>query len=325
MDALYCNCCKSKYDTIDYMPKILPCLAIRCLRCLKNEQYSQEEYLIKCTNCLKVHFIRNVNSLPTSDIVLHLIKSSTDQNHEHITAGAQSGLNPRLEYFESDKLKLKEFVENLKENMRDESFEIYSHYANIINDIDIRAEQLLQFVHLSRENLQNKVKDIRDNSLAIFNEDKSIKEHDKETKNIVALKDEIFSIDERKVKNPEDLNRFINFSNKLQQFINIMKKNLWYFSENPIKFEDSVLGQILSVKFDRNFITIKNLSTILSDKKSVNKVNLDQQFNRLIVRQEVLVLNQIVKIYLSETSSLHLQVFDLDGKLQKSLKAFEGN
>ena len=63
---------------------------------------------------------------------------------------------------------MSDFSEKFKEKIRIEYFEIHKHYDQIIGDIDIRAESLIEFIHKSREDIQKKVKDFRDESLKIL-------------------------------------------------------------------------------------------------------------------------------------------------------------
>jgi hypothetical protein len=335
MDSLYCAHCTSKYDISDHLPKILPCLGLKCLKCLKKDinLNIKDEYFINCTTCSSTHLVSSVIDLPTSDIIVHLLSVKNELQQENNQEINEENLELDDER-ESKRIKgqqLSDFSEKFKEKNRIEYFEIHKHYDQIIGDIDIRAESLIEFIHKSREDIQKKVKDFRDESLKIFVEQapqSTIKEEDisiKETKEMKAIKEKLSRLDDAVVKSPEDLKLILKESNKFQQYLYQLKKNLWYFTENSMKLENSLLGHTLNGKFDRNFLKIRNLTSLLSNSNSLNKICLASDFSQSVLRQEVLTLNRVVKIYFSTYRTLHVEAFDLHGNLSKSLNAFEGN
>ena len=96
-------------------------------------------YLINRIHCSKNHIISNIEDLTTSLITLHLLS-------------------------QQDKiLNLQEFSEKLHEYIRTENYDIYKHYENLIFDVDIKAENLIQFFHVSRDKLRKQAKDYFEN------------------------------------------------------------------------------------------------------------------------------------------------------------------
>lgn len=318
MDSLYCAHCTSKYDTTEHSPKILPCLGLKCLKCLKKDinLNIKDEYVIKCTTCSKTHLVSSVIELPTSDMIVHLINMKSDiqqrikreleEDEETLDIGDED------DSFQGDKKqKLNEFSEKFREKIRLENFEIHKHYDNIIGDVDIRAESLIQFINQSRENIQNKVKSFRAESLKVFTEqieDAIESDEDKETIEMKAIKEKLAILKDD--KNIGDLKVVLKESNKFQLYIHNLKANLWYFSENSMKLENSLLGHTLRPTFDRNFLKIRNLNVLLSNSSSLNKVCLASDFSQSVLRQEVLTLNRVVKIYFSTYRTLHCNPFN---------------
>ena len=317
MEKIICTSCTANFNSTDHLPKILPCLGLKCLKCLKKELFMRKDFLMNCAHCSKSHFIQNVDDLPTSQIVLHLISGAQPESKILPLTSEETSSDPIL----------KDFSAELSDTLSRDNFEIYKHYDNIINDIDIRAEQFIQFIHLSRRDLQDKVKALRDETLTLFSATASpAKETNPHTKDMLAIKEKLLNLDDdTQVKNPPELSQLVAESNKLQRHIYDMKKKLWYFSENTIKLENSLLGQTLNSTFDQNYLKIRKLEDILADKNTLaHKVTLSDSYTQSVLRHEVLALNRIVKVYFTTFRVLMFETFDLQGKLLKSIKAFEG-
>jgi hypothetical protein len=269
---------------------------------LSKQPSSNGEFTLKC-NCRSNHKLSSQDELPTSEIALNVLKQA-----EH---GKQE-------------LDFKPYLDELEQKMRIEKFEIYKHYDNVINDIDIRAESLINFIHKSREILQNQVKARRDESLAFFENKDSLSSADDKPEvaraklNFQRLTKGLAS----DAVSAHDLNGIVANSDKLQLFMHELKKNCWYFAENTMKLDNSLLGYNLNHNLDKSFYKFRNLKTLISQSSPINLLT---QFQHSILRQEVLPLSKerIVKIYFTTNRTLHFEVFDSSGNLIKSLNAFE--
>ena len=331
MDKLYCVHCTAKYDTTEHSPKILPCLALKCLRCLKKDLNlsNKDEYIIHCIECSATHLVPSVVDLPTSEIVLHLVKTTNETQLENKRGGGSGEEEEDREslLLPKKRQKLADFSRMFSEGLRRERFEIYKHYDHAIGDIDIRAEGLIQFVNQSRGDLQKRIKSFRDESLSVFSDEKRAPNETDEvtaTSEIKKIKEELSNLSDDRIETDADLQVVVHESNKFQQYVHQLKKNLWYFTENSMKLESSLLGHTLNGKFDRNFMKIRNLTSLLTNSNSLNKISLASDFAQSVLRQEVLALNRVVKIYFTTYRTLHFEVFDVHGNLAKSLNAFEG-
>ena len=130
-----CSECQLTFDASHRLPKIMPCLSLTCLECLHAMPNIQSEYAITCSSCRQTHLITDLNEVPTSQITLFLLAKNN-------LSGPSS---------------LSQFGARIKEYLREENFEIYKHYDNIIFDIDILAETLIQFLVARRDQLQKQV------------------------------------------------------------------------------------------------------------------------------------------------------------------------
>ena len=289
-----CTQCHKRFNAGTNCPKILPCLAVKCLACLKKMPNIQNEYLIDCKVCSKPHIISDLTTLTTSDIALHLVEKPKKQD---ITTSVL------------------EFAENMPQLIRGESYEVYKHYDNIICDIDIKGETLVQLVHSCRQQLQNRVKEYRDQTLAFFNSDNGSRDE------ISAIKDKFIDYSQKNALiNENDCADVITSANKLQLHLSELKKNLWYFSESNVKFENSFLGHNLNAAFDQIYHKIRNL-----DINTAEKVVLSIQFNDLSLRQEIFLLgDKIVKMFFTTNQSIHFESYDLKGKRLKTLLTCKG-
>jgi hypothetical protein len=323
MDVLFCNNCFAQYDNNVHVPKILPCLGLKCLKCLKNDVdiKLEDKYIINCKTCHKAHLVSSVIDLPTSEVIIHLIKrqNKPEQVIKHELNSKSIGINEES------------FSEEFKQKIRIEYYGIYKHYDNIIGDIDIRAESLIHFINKSRQEIQNKVEIYRDESLKVLTEEKyepSVKEREISctiTNEMKVIKEKLCKLDEAFIKKPKEFELVLKESIKFQQFMHDLKANLWYFSENSMKLESPLLGIIINGTIDRSFLKIRNLTHVLSKSSNLNKVSLSSDIpQNLILRQKIHTIGQIVKIYFCTDNSLHFETFDRQGNLTKKIKAFEG-
>jgi hypothetical protein len=297
-----CNICSVAFNELENLPKILPCFGLSCLKCLTETTCVKNEHIIDCKNCSKVHLITNLNDLPTNNI---LSISSRDN----------------VSF-------LKDFQDNLNTYLQSENYQIYKHYDNVICDIDIKAETLIQFIHSSREKLQQNVRDQQRKMLCLLGEDPIKFDDDSTNKDIktrkmIIIKEKLLNLGCNKVTNIEELQLIIQEANQLEYYMHNMNKNMLYFSESSIQFEKSLLGQNLNSLFDKNLAKIKGLKECFANLSDVNKVNLSIKFEDLALRRKIFPL---VKIYVLQIltckRTIVLESFDLHGKFIKSTEVF---
>jgi hypothetical protein len=292
-----CNLCLSPFNQVENLPKILPCIGVSCLKCLKNMPCIKNEYLIDCVHCSKTHLIANIHDLPTSEITLHLASQNKSPN-------------------------LKEFSEDLEYYLRSENYDIYKHYDDVICDIDIKAETLIQFIQASRDQLQAKAKKNLENTLAILDiESKADESMDTETQQIINIKNKLINFDETK---PSDIELIINESHRLQNYLKDLNKNLYHFSENSTNIDNSLLGHNLNSRFDANYKKIVKLDELFKTADDASKIKLGCLFNELSTRKEIFSFeNKYVKMYFTCKRTILFEEFDLCGKLIKTVEHFE--
>jgi hypothetical protein len=297
-----CNICSVEFNTLENLPKILPCFGLSCLKCLTETTSIQNEHLVDCKNCSKAHLIANLNDLPTSNV---------------------------LSFFSRDNvIFLKEFQDNLHTYLQSENYEIYKHYDNVICDIDIRAETLIQFIHSSRDSLRQKVRDQQRKMLCLLDEDPvalddDITTIDKETRKMISIKEKLLNLGCNKVTNIEELQLIIQEANQLEYYMHTMNKNMLYFSESSIQFEKSLLGQNLNSRFDKNLAKIKGLKEVFANLSDANKVDLSIKFEGMALRKKIFPLvSKYVASFFTCKRTIVLESFDLHGKFIKSTEVF---
>ena len=169
-------------------------------------------------------------------------------------------------------------------------FEIHEHYDIVLNNIDIRAENLIMSINQSLDVLQNQIIEDRKSYLANFKED--------------------------------DLNNIITCSEERDLFLNKLKENCLYFAENTIELDKSLLGYNLHHNYDSSFKKFLDLKNLITKSSPINMLS---QCALSTYREEVLPLSKerIVKIYFATNHILYFELFDSTGNLIKSLNAFE--
>ena len=125
---------------------------------------------------------------------------------------------------------------------------------------------------------------------------------------------------------PSELDLIKSNSDKIQRTIFESKRSLWYFADNIVNVNDSLLGYLLSSKLDKNFIRIKNLTALLGSDANALKVNISSESTHAILRQEVYPLSKdrIVKIYFTTSRCLYFEMFDTaTGACVNTLNAYK--
>jgi hypothetical protein len=282
MNKIICDQCHLEFNKCDNEPKILPCLALICFKCLSEPTIGsiEKERLVDCKNCSRIHLIPNINDLPTSRITLFLNEFSEDFS----LGNAESNLEI--------KTKLKSFSEIFYQLIREENFDIYKRYDNVICDIDVKSEQLISFIVKSCDTLKSQIKSNHDESLKFLCQMQNPTDA-KDNSDNLAVKLKCLSIDQSLAIDDEHLVSIVKDANKLQQQCFELERNLKYFEESSINLEKNFLGCILNSLLDRNYTKIKNLSSILENSE---KVSLDLEMAQNLLRQEILVIDKIIKI-----------------------------
>ncbi len=126
-----CLTCQSKYDRTKHQPKVLPCSHLVCSQCLETRPKTIGIFSIKCGTCGLLHGLKSLADLPTSQLVTSVWVESDSE------AVGQPSKRAKLEHFLAD----------VGQYVRSERFEINKHYDSVVNDIDIRAESLINYIH----------------------------------------------------------------------------------------------------------------------------------------------------------------------------------
>jgi hypothetical protein len=146
-------------------------------------------------------FVSSLDDIPTSQSTLFMLNQ-----HE----------NPPLQ----------ESVESyLTRELKISLFNIHNTYDNAINDVDIRAETLINLINTSRSQIQDKLNEMKK---------KSIEQIDNEIEKLKNLNE----------SNPEHL---INKLNEIEQIASKVNTTVGYFSDNTLQPSDkSLKGYIMT-------------------------------------------------------------------------------
>ena len=307
MDDIKCEHCLAKFNNNDHMPKILPCFALVCLKCLlKESSIINGEYLVNCKKCYQIHFITNIADLPNSQITLFINESNEENGKLE---------NKTIENLEisSNKTKfgLKTFAQLYCQSIREGKYEVYKHYDHVLGDIDIRAEQLVTSIVKSSDKLWSQIKAHNDESNKFFNESDIVTDNENMS-DILATKRRILSWNKESFSHSIDFNSVLLDSNKLQQHLNGLKQDLCYFKESSIRLDKYFLGSILNRSFDQNFRKITLLTQFLEESsKNSNKVNLSIDLTQSILKHEILPLEKVIlRINFTNFRGLNFESFD---------------
>lgn len=323
INSTNCLKCNQQFNDKTHEPKILPCSHLLCKLCLDSNQKELGYFLVKCFTCSKIHEMANLTDLPTSHLISKVLLSREADDEENSTEDDKGDLILR----KNKRIKLDSHLNELDSYLRVEKFEINKHYDSVINDIDIRAESLINYIHKYRETLQEKVNYERKRTIQQIEPSDDQKEESTNSK-FLKLKNNVEShkekSDETKYTN-ESFNSMASDMHELQSFIFNIKKSCWYFVDSPLKLDKSLLGHNLNINMDRNYFKIKNLSDLLQDESSYKKITFKSEFEQPSLRHKIIPLSKdkIIKIYFTAKRSLCLQLFNADGELIKEAPPVE--
>jgi hypothetical protein len=125
---LICGGCRSRFDLGKKSAKILPCFCTLCLSCLEENKNQSSEYVISCNSCKKNHYLLNLNTVLSSKIINHFLEKSNQSTNS----------------INDDNQMLKSFSESLAQRINTQICETSKHYETTLNDIENRAEKLIE-------------------------------------------------------------------------------------------------------------------------------------------------------------------------------------
>jgi hypothetical protein len=288
--------------------KILPCLSLKCLNCLKTAgkvSSIDEVRAVVCNKCSNFHLISNIYDLPTSEITLFFNSLNLQQTF--------------LENPDSNaiiKASLREFSGNFLQSICGKNFEIFKHYDNTISDIDIRTEEIISCIVRSCEKIKNQIKSYYEDVLVFLSCKKSNFIDNQNNSELLNIKFKCLSLDQSDINDKDYIITSITEANKLQLHLFDLEKRLCYFIGSSIDPDKYFLGCVLNSRNDRNYVKIKELSTILENSE---KVSLDLEQAQNLLRQEILPIEKIIKINFTTFKGLIVEAFDRkSGKLLKT-------
>ena len=289
MNNQYKNCffCKIDFNQLLNEPKILPCSHLICRNCLNISTKFLREIKVKCSICYQKHILTHIDDLPTSNIIKDFLEIESNDIRIKDTTFLNQNIIKFLEY-----------------GIRRNRLDINEHYDSVINDIDIRAENVIKLIHLYRQSLQLEIKRDRENSLQSL---------------------DIFESLKMRMTNDFDKNAIINDYNKIQSTIYLIKKNFTYFLDNSIKLDKSLLGYNLGITTHKNILKIQNINNILANEINFKKITLSTIINKYSKYDKIIPLspNKIIKLFYDSTyRSFYLELFDSEGIKIKSITPF---
>jgi hypothetical protein len=319
INSTSCLKCNQLFNSKTQEPKILPCSHLLCKQCLDSNEKELGYYLVKCCACAKTHEMANLTDLPTSMLISNVLLSQ--EIEEDISEDDSTNVLRK-----NKRIKLDSHLNELDTYLRVEKFEINKHYDSVINDIDIRAESLINYIHKYRETLQEKVNYERKRTIEQI--DCSDEKQEPTNSKFLQLKNNVESHKEKSDETKYTIESFHSLASdmhKLQSFIFNVKKSCWYFVDSHLKLDKSLLGHNLNVNLDRNYFKIKNLNDLLQDEFSYKKITFKSEFEQPSLRHKIIPLgkDKIIKIYFTAKRSLCLQLFNSEGELIKEAPPVE--
>ena len=308
MDRDICDQCHLEFDGNENEPKILPCLALKCLSCLNTagkESSIDGVRAVECKKCSTFHLISNIYDLPTSEITLFF----NSLNLQQIS----------LENRDSNsiiKTNLQKFSGNFLQSICEKKFEIFKHYDNTISDIDVRTEEIISCSVKSCEKLKNQIKSCHEDVLDFLSCKKANSIHNQNNSELLNIKFKCLSLNQSVINDKDYVTTSITDANKLQLHLFDLEKRLCYYIGGSIDPDKYFLGCVLNSGNDRNYVKIKELSTFLENSE---KVSLDLEQAQNLLRQEILPIEKIIKINFTTFKGLIVEAFDRkSGKLLKT-------
>ena len=195
-------------------------------------------------------------------------------------------------------------------------FDISQHYDDMEMKIDIRAETLIELVHDYRESLHAEIKAHRKatNDQMETYESKYNADYER--------LDHLTSQSTPLLANSSHLGQIFEGFLKLQRTVDSLKTKSWYFVENSSVLDKSLLGYNFNSSLDRNYYKIKNMKTLIGDKKKSHQINLKSEFTETKLRHFIMPLkrNRTIGCYFSKSKSVYLELFDSNGQSVKTLE-----
>lgn len=298
-ELLNCGICNQMFNKTDREPKLLPCSNKMCLSCLKaSSKKIMSAYKLECSVCKEEHNISDIDDVPTCNSVLFLLQHQSGQTE------------PEL---------INETLQQVNKDLKFARYQIHTHYDDAINDVDLRAETLINSIHMARMHLQSKLNEDRKRSVQDF--DDQVKKLNETNFGALSLKQAFntFSMHESLLANvTQSMSYFSENSSQLAQL---------YPNLDQEGIHNNVLGHVLSKNSDNNYVKVKNLNAILTDETRHVRVKLDikEKANNEILRLNVIPLsrNQILVCYFTHKRSLFFEMYDGQGKLVNSVHAYD--
>lgn len=299
---LVCPRCELKFDTNEKTPRLLPCSRLICYKCIDNYKQILGGYIIECECSSKIHNIDKLDDLYPSQLTLHYL------NREK-TELQPSSQNMFVE--------IKDLLDQYKYKLEVTKYDIDKHYDDMEMDIDIRAETLINFIHESRDSLHSEIKNHREETnlnTELFQEKFNNDLKKLETK---------FNL--QKTEDSTEVKKFVQEFNKSQNSIDDLKRKAWYFVENSSILDKSLLGYNLSVEFDKNYLKIKNINSLLLNDFKRFQISLKPSFKDEKLRQYIVPITRrkILICYFTISKCIHLELFDQNGESIKIQKVAE--
>lgn len=309
MDSfLKCICCKNDFNLEELSPCILPCNHTICTKCIHGAKQLLGGYLIECRCLQRVHKLASINDLYPCEMIINYLKSRQDN------VGSIEGLKKQLElsWFSLEVAK----------------YEANKHYDAMEMNIDIRAESLIELIHEKQEQLHRDVKERRRCTEQEFED--IAEKHSEDTKCLEAEIDKFLTssqIDELE-PSADILQRIRDISkefNRIQRTLEMVKNNIWYFSENGDELDATLLGKLLNKSFEANYFKVKNLDGSLKESASHHRITLQTSFREERLRQYIMPLNRnrIVSVYFTSKRCIYFELFNQKGELINSLQVSE--
>lgn len=302
--VLNCQSCKLNFDSINRIPRILPCNKQICSSCAENSKQILGGFIIKCECKSRHHNIDKLDDLLVSQISLAYLTNKQPENME-----------------------LKDQIEKYKYGLELAKFDVSRHYDDMEMKIDIRAETLIEFIHDSRDLLHAEIKAHRKNT------DSDIEKFEKKYSNDYNRIENNFHMLNSKLEDPNislevknlEFSKFLFDFNKLQRSVDELKSKSWYFLENSSILDKSLLGYNFNNSLDKNYYKIKNLRNLLNDENKRIQVCLRSEFTQVKLRHYVIPMtrNRFLNCYFTKSKSIYLELFDQSGNSIKLVHAAE--
>jgi hypothetical protein len=304
--CLYCN---RYFDSVNYVPKILPCSHLMCKSCLDLQFKELSKFRIDCNVCYESNVMDSKDGLPTSDLILAILSDNEHENVDH----------------DFNQNQISKIFSNLKQSdafLRIHNYDIYNHYFSVQCDIDCRAERLILAINLNeRQSLINKLNDERD---------KFLKDHRPDNSNVTKFSDLIKRLNEIKqiVTNSKSsidnelFNEIVQVFNQLQSYYYNLKKSSWYFAESTQIQSKPFFGHLLNSQLDNIYTKIRNLELLLNDESQQRKIVIGSKLNFQSSRDKIIPLGKdriIIISFQYIDNSLCLQQFNSSGEKRNQI------